>query len=298
MASKGMTDLLIEDVTNKMPDAATAPTAATGALGSEAGPSSSSKPLHIRLATPVYGGWLTAQYATCVLNLQREAAVQGVHLTWDLCANESLIQRGRNMILARFLQQSDADKLFFVDSDISFDPANFLKLAKSEKDATSAGYFKKHVDWNKVRAGVLSGSSELVQSMGCDFNCNLLGQSVKAENGTIPVLDAATGFMCLSRGLLERMCKHYEPMTCTNDIAHTGAGQPIKSYVPLFDCISRDPKDGRYLSEDYSFCRRMQQMGETMYMDMTIPLGHLGNAEYPGDAKQAFTLLQARKASS
>jgi hypothetical protein len=43
-----------------------------------------------------------------------------------------------------------------------------------------------------------------------------------------------------------------------------------------------DPDTRRYLSEDYAFCRRWQQIGGKIYADVQTTLGHVGNLPFVG----------------
>ena len=66
-----------------------------------------------------------------------------------------------------------------------------------------------------------------------------------------------------------------------NDLPYTGDGsQRIEQYVAIFDCMI-DPKSRRYLSEDYALCRRLQQVGEKVWLDARTTLSHEGAADYP-----------------
>ena len=46
-----------------------------------------------------------------------------------------------------------------------------------------------------------------------------------------------------------------------------------------------DPETKRYLSEDYAFCRRWQQIGGKIYADVQATLGHVGNLPFGGCLK-------------
>jgi hypothetical protein len=41
-------------------------------------------------------------------------------------------------------------------------------------------------------------------------------------------------------------------------------------------------EDGRFLSEDYGFCRYWQKMGGKVWVDPTINLTHFGRIKYQG----------------
>ena len=55
-------------------------------------------------------------------------------------------------------------------------------------------------------------------------------------------------------------------------------------YHACFDCMI-DPTTKRYLSEDYAFCRRWQQIGGKIYADLATTLGHVGNLPFSGCLK-------------
>lgn len=64
---------------------------------------------------------------------------------------------------------------------------------------------------------------------------------------------------------------------CVNDHQN----KDLDEYCAIFDCMI-DPDTRRYLSEDYAFCRRWQQMGGKIYADVTAILGHVGNLRFSG----------------
>lgn len=53
--------------------------------------------------------------------------------------------------------------------------------------------------------------------------------------------------------------------------------------VSFFDVgvIKETPTRNRYYSEDYLFCRRVRQLGFSVYVDTNIELGHHGWIRYP-----------------
>ena len=55
----------------------------------------------------------------------------------------------------------------------------------------------------------------------------------------------------------------------------------------FFDTI-HDPEDNRYLSEDYTFCRRWQKIGGEVWLDPLVELDHVGHFTFNGDIKKLF----------
>ncbi|SVB72515.1 uncharacterized protein METZ01_LOCUS225369, partial [marine metagenome] len=89
---------------------------------------------------PCYGGMLNE---TCFLGFMKWAQTANeLGLTWHVktLVNESLISRGRNTLASMFLLESDATHLFFVDSDIGFEPWNVLVALNHNVDVIGGLY--------------------------------------------------------------------------------------------------------------------------------------------------------------
>ena len=240
------------------------------------------------LATPCFGCAMALPYLASVLALQGACMQRGIEVFVDFIGNESLVQRARNVLTARFLK-SPATHLLFIDADIAFDPSTVFRLLEFDKDVVTAVYPKKMVDWAAVERRLATpGSTEPVSQAGLDFNINFVGKSATVDKGFVKVLDSATGFMLIQRGVLERMCARFkDELYCVNDII--GTSQSTPDYVAVFDCMI-DPDTRRYLSEDYAFCRRLQQMGGEIWADIASPLAHLGTQVYSGDIRHRFAV--------
>lgn len=234
----------------------------------------------VYLATPCYGCYMSVMYLTSMMNLQQALLRNGIMCIMDFIGNESLIERARNIIVARFLQ-SEATHLLFVDADIGFNPQSVLRLIASDKDVATGIYSKKSFDWDVVKKKLESNSAEPVHQMGLDFNVNIKNQSAQVQDGFFPVLDSATGFMLIKRHVLQKMVDVYKAeLQCVNDIPK----QEIKEYVAIFACMI-DPETRRFLSEDYSFVRRYQAIGGEIHADLTAPLAHYGVHIFSGNMR-------------
>jgi hypothetical protein len=51
-----------------------------------------------------------------------------------------------------------------------------------------------------------------------------------------------------------------------------------------------DPDSGRYLSEDYAFCRRWRDIGGKIWVDLHCKLLHLGQHNFRGDLAESLRL--------
>lgn len=225
------------------------------------------------VSTPCYGGLCLEEYATSIINLQLKLYNSDISLYLDTIANESLVHRGRNIAVERFLQ-TDNDYFMFIDADIHFDPESVLSLIKSDHDVAVACYPKKHINWDRGEEHV---DNEKFPYKISDMVVNFTGPKAEIKNNFVEVLDGPTGFMLIKRKVFEQMKEKYPELLCKNDHSF----KEFSEYHALFDCMI-DPDTQRYLSEDYAFCRRWQKMGGKIYADTMTTLGHVGNLPFVG----------------
>ena len=233
------------------------------------------------LSTPCYGGLCLEKYMRSIVRLQLLLIKEGIQLMLDTTENESLVHRARNVSIGRFMQKTDADFFMFIDADIEFDPTSVVRLVKSGHDVSVAVYPKKVVMWDQAKSAVENGDTRDMSLLSSSLVANIGAKKRSVVGGFVEVLDGPTGFMVISRKALERMHEHYGPtLNCKNDHQN----RDFDEYCALFDCMI-DPESRRYLSEDYAFCRRWQQMDGKIFADCNTTLGHVGNLPFSGCMK-------------
>lgn len=247
-------------------------------------------PAQLFVATPCYGCKMAAGYAMSLLQLQGECMRRGISMTCQLMGNESLVQRGRNILIEHFWQ-SEAEFLLFLDADLAFD-ANaildrLLEFAKKHPDAVVTGvYPKKAYNFSRLS----KDTDEPINMQTVDFNINIVSTETKIEDGFVEVLDSATGCMLIPRAVVEKMKAAYPDLACVNDI--DPGRHPIREYVAIMD-VMIDNVSKRYLSEDYAFCRRFQHIGGKIYADLASGMCHIGTYTYGGDIRSRFRVTVA-----
>lgn len=232
------------------------------------------------LSTPCYGGLCLEKYMKSIIQLQMLLMREGVQLMLDTTENESLVHRARNVSIGRFMQKTDADFFMFIDADVEFDAHSVLRLLNSGHDVSCAVYPKKVVMWDQAREAVENGDERNMALLSSSLVANIGATKRSVVNGFVEVLDGPTGFMMISREALNKMHEHYKDLNCKNDHQN----RDFDEYCAIFDCMI-DPDSKRYLSEDYAFCRRWQQIGGKIYADCNTTLGHVGNLPFHGCLK-------------
>lgn len=240
----------------------------------------------IFLATPCYGGMASINYMRSVLDLQAACAERGVGLEVFLGGGDALITRARGTMAGRFLNQTQATHLFFVDADIGFRPENVFRLLDHDADIVGGVYPTKNIDWAKTRAAAQAGLKDLqAASVGyvVRFIPNAANSVELDDDGFGPVSYVGTGFMMIKRQALARICEaHPELLARQSDMT----GSVVSEAIMVFDTMI-EPETGEYLSEDYAFCRRWRDLGGVIKADFASRLTHVGHATYSGSLMDA-----------
>lgn len=244
------------------------------------------------IATPCYGGQLMEPYFRSTIKLLTFFNQHQIPIAFGTIANESLVTRARNVLLAYFLN-SDYTHLLFIDADIEFQVEDVLKLYAHDKDVAVGAYPKKGVAWQRIKEnmqlpenGTQAFTDKEIAAYGSDYavNFKFLNRELKqiaVENGLIKLHDAGTGFMMIKREAILKLLKAYPELKYNNDVTINNT-QLNDHFYALFDTMI-DPVDKRYLSEDYTFCRRWQEIGGDIWLDPSISLNHYGHFCFQGN---------------
>jgi len=257
----------------------------------------------LMVATPCYGGQTTALYTQSMLKLQSECARYKIEMVLLAITNESLITRARNDLVYHFLKHKDARGVFeyimFIDADIQFEADHVIRLIVHNKDIVTGAYPMKLINYNNIENKALPVTTLVKLTTEYAVNPKFTEEdaerarnsdqperiTLQVKNGLIEVLDAGTGFMLIKRGVLEQMITAFPEMKYVRDMTSLNADGSIDrttdTQYALFDG-SIDEESRRYLSEDYTFCRRWQKIGGRIWTDPEIVLNHVGTHVFRG----------------
>lgn len=233
----------------------------------------------LMVGIPCYGGQLSAATLRGLLETQRACLELGLGFACVTIANESLVQRARNTLVAQFLA-SDATHLLFVDADIGFGADAVLRLLGHGRALIGGLYLRKSGapdDW-----AVHFGDEPATEGDG-------LRVPSDSRTGALGVARIGTGFLLMRRDMLTRMATSWAQKRYTPHAKDGPAGNWRNHTVALFEA-DVNAALGRYLSEDYVFCDRWRDMGGEVWCDPAISLEHYGQACFAGDPMASFGL--------
>jgi hypothetical protein len=243
----------------------------------------------VLIATPCYNASMSVQFFESVMRAipVAEAHNIGIHVT--TISTESLITRARNMQAALVLNSPEISHLLFIDSDIGFPPEAILDLIDADYDVSACPYPRKSYDFAKFKHADTEDMGECLS-----YILNLFSATDDVtptmslpmyKKHFIKVNEAGTGFMCIKRGVLERMIIAYPELQHRLDTPVDGTGDVLYAF---FDTMI-EPGTRRYLSEDYAFCRRFRDLGGEVFLNTRVNLTHSGHHLFKGDFVKSIT---------
>jgi hypothetical protein len=262
-----------------------------GALETEmpAAPDGAARPaeqVNLVVATPCFGGQVSALYTASLLKLQARArAYRGLRLKVLFKDGDALITRARASLISQFLDDCAATHLLFIDADIGFAPEQVLRLIECGADMCAAIYPIKRIDWDQVRTSIESGrANPAAAALKYVFEVDD-PHAVIEKGGFVKVRYAGTGFLMIRRRALEQMCARYPHLKYKRDHSLDAATASNNRFA-LFECMIAE--DGTYLSEDFAFCKRWTDMGGEIWTDLDSRLDHIGPMTFSGDLSSQF----------
>ena len=242
------------------------------------------------IATPMYGGQCAGMFSKSIADLSAFCAKHDIPLQLYFLFNESLITRARNYCCDEFMR-SDAQHLMFIDSDIGFNPQDIIALmalqSQDEKyDIIGGPYPKKCISWEKIKHAVDKGVADedpnVLEKFVGDFVFNPKGGQQKISIGEpVEVLEIGTGFMMISKKAMTKFRDSFPQYSYKPDHVRTQHFDGSREIMQYFQA-EIDPVSKRYLSEDYWFCQRAQQIELKTWFCPWMKLQHVGTYIFGG----------------
>jgi len=211
----------------------------------------------VMVGTPSLTGDIWFDYHNSYVHSIVLAARDGWSVQTNGMSQNSLINYAR-AIIGQDFWESDCDVLFFVDSDLSWNPEGFLRILNTPLDVIGGAYPVKQ------------------EGVEHKFHIKVTEAPPKKTNGSnLPLLVKTTkiagGFVKITRGAMERMRDAYPELK---------ANYRGREIYMLWDTMI---VKGEPLGEDFSFCQRWTDIGGEIYVDPDIDFGHYGRKVFRGN---------------
>ena len=223
----------------------------------------------VHICMPCYGGQLTESTFMSYIKWGNTCRQLGLDWTIETMTNESLISRARNTLVAKFLNSPESTHIMFIDADIGWEPWHLLLLMNHDVDVIGGLYPMKSLPVRWVVNGVENGDV--------------------SECGNVQeVSKTGTGFMLVKRHVFEKLQSHPAVVPFKNDI-----GLPSELDPHMRTYYDTDVREGRYYSEDWTFCENWRDLGGKIWIDKRVLLKHTG--AYTFDYQTQQPLYEALK---
>lgn len=230
----------------------------------------------VLIAMPCYGGVTSAKTTAGLFNLGKALLINNIEHDILFVSNQSLVPKARSDIANYFMNATNFDILFWVDSDIGFIPDDFRKLYESilnGHEYITATY--RHKTLMPKYSFVLETDSDSI----------IWDDSETA----IKISKNVGGFSMITRSVFEKIANNYPELKYTpyNDGREVTQEELNNSYhyyeTPI--CL----ETGMILPEDFAFQEKCKNVGVDIWMRPDISLIHNGNTDFIGsDFTQIF----------
>lgn len=185
-----------------------------------------SKTIHAFVATPAYDGKVECNYSQSLAEASFCAPLYNIRVTASVMGNGAFIELARNIFVKRFLEETDCTHLFFIDSDLRFQPNAFIGLLQADKP---------------ICAGVYRRRQE-PEDYPCVYAKHPENGGFWVENDWVMCSRVPTGFLCIRRDVVEEMAKDAQQVK----IHGQDGPVPWLFYTKM--------QDGAFVGEDFAFC--------------------------------------------
>lgn len=214
----------------------------------------------VLIAMPCYGGMVSDKTAKGLFNLGKALNKSGIDHGLLTMANESLVTKARSRIANFYMNNTEYNKILFIDADVGFAPEDALKIILADKDIVCGAYPMKGIPLR--------------------YNYNMKSPPV-AEDGLVQIENIGFGFCCLKREVFQAVQNAYgEELKYYPALNNSSYPPTEQEYHNSYHYFLEMKKDMSFLPEDFSFFERASSVGYKSWLDTSIRLCHVGSHVY------------------
>ena len=220
--------------------------------------------MSVVIALPAHGGIVMEKATLGLFNLGKLFVRNNIDHGLLTLTNSSLITQARSKCANFFINNTEFEYLFFLDSDIGFNPPDVVKLLNYKLPMVSGTYPMKTIPMRY---------------------CVNVKQPEERKGDLLKIDGNGMGFCLIHRQVFIDVAKahpelKFTPPTDDSDVAPTEA-EMNNSY----HYFAEMKRGNGFVAEDKSFFARAEKVGYDMWLDTSIALNHCGFHIYEGGAQ-------------
>ncbi len=206
----------------------------------------------IMIGILAYDAKMYCKTSFSILQAAFAIARKGWELSFCLREGDSMVARGRNVLISKFMEDEKCTDLVMVDCDLDFEPDHLVRLCEHEVDVVAGAYpFK-------------DGTGQFPLRWSAD--------GLFEHNGLWEVMAVTPGFFRVTRNAILRMQSQMPWLQYTDNALGLG-----KIGYMFFDNLHRS--NGIW-DEGFVFCERWRTCGGKVYLDPKAHITHIGMHAY------------------
>ncbi|WP_064840547.1 hypothetical protein [Rhizobium sp. N324] len=212
----------------------------------------------------------TASMLSTVLTLRDH----GIRCTFQFVVGSSIVHKARNELVAYFLA-SDYTDMIFIDDDMEWSPTAVLRLLGSDKPLIGGvGRQRVQKPNSDPRVWCMRVPPDMADPLRTD------------DMGAVEVGGFGAAFMLINKIVFERLVDAHPEWQLK---APSDWSDDIRPFYFEFFRQGHPGVPGDETGEDYVFCDRWRAIGEEVWVDPSIVLGHVGSFNYRGSVQEVLS---------
>lgn len=191
----------------------------------------------------------------------------------------------RNTMASHALREKHVTHLLFVDDDMSFEADAVVDLLRADKDVIGYIYPKRLFNQEQFFAAARAGKTmEEASTAALEFvHRHLPAATLQITEGLCPVAGVGMGLCLIKLSTFRTMIEKGAVKTPEPGKVENNGGFFNGAVTGFFDPVFSE-ENGRYLSEDLSFCERwIKECGGEVWARVDRKIGHIGMHMYAGN---------------
>ena len=215
----------------------------------------------IMIGLPCMGGIVGEKTTLGLFNLGKALVRNNIHHGLLTLTNSSLITQARSKIANFFINNTEHEYLFFLDSDIGFNPDDVLKLLAHQVPIVSGAYPMKIIP---------------------ERYCIDVVQPEQRCGDLLKINGNGMGFVLIHRQVFIDIAKQYPGLKYIPSDYHSDTPHTPEEVNNSYHYFMEHQTQNGFMSEDKSFFHRAKQVGYDIWLDTSIKLNHTGYHIYQG----------------